>query len=234
MSGAYFASSGAVACQVLDLLYPGIIPMNRVNWTTTQPHECMYNYKLLQKSLLALHIDKKIAVDKLIRGKYQDNLEFLQWLKAFYDRHEPLLQPYDACARRSKGKGGARYNQKLGGAPVKKRARVATTGRRCSADAAEAEFAAVLKKMQDMKIKSNGLMEEKNALKAETCALLLPRGDQAERVKGERDFYVNKLEAIAELVHDAELSKATNAQTNLLGLSILDVLFATEEDEGGE
>ncbi|KAG6967560.1 hypothetical protein JG688_00006252 [Phytophthora aleatoria] len=161
------ASSGAVACQVLDLLYPGIIPMNRVNWTTTQPHECMHNYKLLQRSLLALHIDKKIPVDKLIR--------------------------------------------------------------------AEAEFAAVLKKMQDMKIKSNGLMEEKNALKAETCALrVLPRGDQAERVKGERDFYVNKLEAIAELVHDAELSKATNAQTNLLGLSILDVLFATEEDEGGE
>ncbi|KAG2821034.1 hypothetical protein PC129_g8831 [Phytophthora cactorum] len=230
MSGAYFASSGAVACQVLDLLYPGIIPMNRVNWTTTQPHECMHNYKLLQKSLLALHIDKNIPVDKLIRGKYQDNLEFLQWLKAFYDHHEPPLQPYDTCARRSKRKGGARYNQKLGGSPVKKRARVATTGRRCSADAAEAEFAAVLKKMQAMKIKSNGLMEERNALKAETCALR----EKAERVKGERDFYVNKLEAIAELVHDAELSKATNAQTNLLGLSILDVLFATEEDEGGE
>ncbi|KAG6968324.1 hypothetical protein JG687_00003808 [Phytophthora cactorum] len=185
------ASSGAVACQVLDLLYPGIIPMNRVNWTTTQPHECMHNYKLLQKSLLALHIDKNIPVDKLIRGKYQDNLEFLQWLKAFYDHHEPPLQPYDTS---------------------------------------EAEFAAVLKKMQAMKIKSNGLMEERNALKAETCALR----EKAERVKGERDFYVNKLEAIAELVHDAELSKATNAQTNLLGLSILDVLFATEEDEGGE
>ncbi|ETI41217.1 hypothetical protein F441_13481 [Phytophthora nicotianae CJ01A1] len=220
-------SSGAVVCQVLDVLYPGKIPMNRVDWTATQPHECVHNYKLLQRIFLSLQIDKKIPVDKLIHGKYQDNLEFLQWLKAFYDRHEPPLQPYDAHARRAKGKGGVQYNQKLKGALVKKKARAATPNRHCSAEVKDAEVAAVLEKMKDMKIKSDGLIEEKQALEVELHALR----EKTERIKDERDFYLNKLETIAELVHNAELSKSTSAQTNLLGLSILDVLFATEEDE---
>ena len=36
---------------------------------------------------------------------------------------------------------------------------------------------------------------------------------------------------IGDLVHEIELSKTTSAQTNFLGLSVLDVIYATEEDE---
>jgi hypothetical protein len=54
---------------------------------------------------------------------------------------------------------------------------------------------------------------------------------QHELVKSERDFYLKKLEEIAALVHESELSKTKTAQSSLLALSILDVLFATEEDE---
>ena len=50
-------------------------------------------------------------MDKLIRGKYQDNLEFCQWLKAFHDQTSGLLSAerrdgYDPAAARAKGKGG--------------------------------------------------------------------------------------------------------------------------------
>ncbi|KAG7382930.1 Microtubule-associated protein RP/EB member 1 [Phytophthora pseudosyringae] len=242
------ASSGAVACQVVDALYPGQMPMSRVDWTAARPHDCLGNYKLLQQSLAALKIDKHIPVDKLVRGKCQDNLAFLQWLKALYDRHEWPRQPYDALARRARGKGGAQYNKKLCGVaavesrtstPVKKRATADSTLRRrssrlCAAAAADVEedeeFAAVLEKMESLKIKSEGLTEEKEALVKQINEL----HEEVYRTEEERDFYYHKLLAIEELVHDAELSKTTSAQTNLLGLSVLDVLFATSEDEGEE
>jgi microtubule-associated protein, RP/EB family len=38
-------------------------------------------------------------VDKLVKAKYQDNLEWLQWLKAFFDRTGASPE-YDAVARR--------------------------------------------------------------------------------------------------------------------------------------
>lgn len=49
----------------------------------------------------AQHID----VDKLIRAKYQDNLEFMQWMKRFYDLNCPEGTDYDPVARRQIGKG---------------------------------------------------------------------------------------------------------------------------------
>lgn len=54
-------------------------------------------------------------MDKLIRAKYQDNLEFCQWLKAFYEQAgSPMREDYDACAIRERGKDGKQYNAKMG------------------------------------------------------------------------------------------------------------------------
>ncbi len=57
-----------------------------------------------------LHVDcfrpsKHIEVDKLVRAKYQDNLEFMQWFKRFYELNSNLANDYDAKAVRAKGKG---------------------------------------------------------------------------------------------------------------------------------
>ena len=172
--------SGAVACQVLDAVYPGRIAMSKVDWTASQEHEFMHNYKLLQQSFMALKIEKQIPVDRLIRGKYQDNLEFLQWLKAFYDtQRKALPMAYDARTQRAKGKGGAQYmyNNKMGerhtsSPSMKKRARLDNkTPRRQTSplrpkdgDTKTPEYTIVLEKMEHMKVTSKGLLEEKEAL----------------------------------------------------------------------
>ena len=67
------------------------------------------------------HIWQIIPVDKLIRGRFQDNFEFLQWFKKFFDANYDG-SPYDASEARGgdvlgmgpPGSGGSQSH--LGGA----------------------------------------------------------------------------------------------------------------------
>jgi RP/EB family microtubule-associated protein len=57
-----------------------------------------------------LKIEKYVDVDKLIKGLYMDNLEFMQWFKRFFEMAVADIGDYDPIERRSKGKGGAAFN----------------------------------------------------------------------------------------------------------------------------
>jgi RP/EB family microtubule-associated protein len=74
-------ANGCVACQLLDIMYPGKVPMNKVNWSAKQSFEFVANYKVLQTCFTKLSIERHVDVDRLITGKYMDNLEFMQWFK---------------------------------------------------------------------------------------------------------------------------------------------------------
>jgi len=92
-------SNGAVYCQIIDACHPGSVTMKKVNWAAKADHESIPNYKVLQQAFDRCQIQKHIEVDKLVRGKYQDNLEMLQWIKTYFDRTFPGVE-YDALARR--------------------------------------------------------------------------------------------------------------------------------------
>lgn len=100
---------GAVACQLLDIMHPGVVPMSKVNWAAKQNFEFVHNYKILQTSFTKLHIDKYIDVDRLITARYMDNLEFMQWFKRYFEMHVTEKGDYDCAAQRAKGKGGRDY-----------------------------------------------------------------------------------------------------------------------------
>lgn len=59
--------------------------MGKVKWNAKHDYEYVENYKVLQQAFLKNDIKRYIDVDKLIKAKYQDNLEFLQWMKRFFD-----------------------------------------------------------------------------------------------------------------------------------------------------
>merc|ERR1719389_309338 len=79
-------ASGAIYCQIVDSCHPGTVKMAKVNWMARSDHEYIPNYKILQAAFDKNNLEKHVDVDKLIRAKYQDNLEFLQWMKAMWDR----------------------------------------------------------------------------------------------------------------------------------------------------
>lgn len=92
-------ATGAVYCQIIDACYPGTVTMGKVKWNAKHDYEYVENYKVLQQAFLKNDIKRYIDVDKLIKAKYQDNLEFLQWMKRFFDI-KYNGQAYDASGRR--------------------------------------------------------------------------------------------------------------------------------------
>jgi len=90
--------TGGAYCQILDSVY-GDIPMTRVKMSAKHEYEFIANFKVLQNAFKAHKIDKPILIEKLVKCKMQDNLEFLQWMKRFWDANYHG-QGYDAVARR--------------------------------------------------------------------------------------------------------------------------------------
>ncbi|XP_077375370.1 microtubule-associated protein RP/EB family member 2 isoform X1 [Festucalex cinctus] len=78
-------SSGAAYCQFMDLLFPGCISLKKVKFQAKLEHEYIHNFKLLQASFKRMKVDKIIPVEKLVKGRFQDNLDFIQWFKKFFD-----------------------------------------------------------------------------------------------------------------------------------------------------
>jgi len=90
--------TGAAYCQIIDSVY-GDLPMTRVKMNAKREYEYLVNYKVLQNVFKAKKIDKPIPVEKLTKCKMQDNLDFLQWIKNFWDANYGG-QGYDPVERR--------------------------------------------------------------------------------------------------------------------------------------
>jgi len=97
----------------MDALYPGSFPFSRVKWGAKHEHEFVENYKILQAAFDKNGVKRHIDVAKLIKARYLDNLEFCQWLKAFFEKNYNG-EPYDALGRRK----NAQLHYILGGGKV--------------------------------------------------------------------------------------------------------------------
>ncbi|XP_034947191.1 microtubule-associated protein RP/EB family member 1 isoform X3 [Chelonus insularis] len=93
--------TGAVYCQFMDMLFPGCVPLKRVKFRTNLEHEYIQNFKILQGAFKKVNVDKVIPVDRLIKGRFQDNFEFLQWFKKFFDANYDGVE-YDAFEARGR------------------------------------------------------------------------------------------------------------------------------------
>lgn len=81
--------NGVLYLMIMDSLYPGKVPMRKIKQNAKQEWECLHNLKLLQNVFLDQGIKKNLDINRLAKCVYSDNLEFLQWLKRFYDRTHP-------------------------------------------------------------------------------------------------------------------------------------------------
>ncbi|KAG5952909.1 hypothetical protein E4U53_007604 [Claviceps sorghi] len=208
--------TGAALCQVFDSIYMDL-PMSRVKFNANGEWAYVQNFKILQSmcgmdayAFTKHQIDKPIPVEALIKCKMQDNLEFLQWTKKFWDLNFPD-HDYDAVARR---KGGALPASGAGAAAPRAPTSTGTARRGGSAAAAPR-----VAKAAGVGPGSAALQQENNTLKETVVGL-----------ERERDFYFSKLRDIELLIQqavedDPELEKQEDGLVKQIQL----ILYSTEE-----
>uniref|UniRef100_A0A8C6NK82 Microtubule-associated protein RP/EB family member 1 n=1 Tax=Nothobranchius furzeri TaxID=105023 RepID=A0A8C6NK82_NOTFU len=213
--------TGAAYCQFMDMLFPGCILLKKVKFNAKLEHEYIHNFKVLQAAFKRMNVDKIIAVERLVKGKFQDNFEFLQWFKRFFDanydgkEYDPLLMrqgqegtpppsnpgefihPKPKRSSRSAPMRTSPTAPKT--VPPPQRQINAPTPRRntpMTRNGGDAELVELNQQILDMKLTIDGLEKE-------------------------RDFYFGKL-------RDIELICQENENSSVLG-KIIDILYATEE-----
>lgn len=233
--------TGAAYCQYMDMLFSGSVPMKRVKFRTNLEHEYIQNFKILQAAFKKMSVDKIIPIDRLIKGRFQDNFEFLQWFKKFfdanYDGHD-----YDALgARENMPMGfGAGAGTKLT-APPKKMGSAMTAPLKQSVAAAKPISKVVpTRSVQAPAAGRPGAVAPKTAREAnggsaaaaavnhhqieELSTQLMDMKMNVEGLEKERDFYFSKLRDIEIMCQEVE-----GGETQPLVQKILDVLYQTED-----
>ncbi|KAH8176551.1 hypothetical protein LIA77_04969 [Sarocladium implicatum] len=198
--------TGAALCQVFDSIYMDV-PMSRVKFNVNGDYAYIQNFKVLQNTFAKHQIDKPIPVEALVKCKMQDNLEFLQWTKKFWDLNFPD-HDYDAVARRKGAPLGA-----AGGAP---RAAASAPARRAGGGTTPSGGPRVAKAAGP----GTAALQNENATLKETVAGL----------ERERDFYFSKLRDIELMIQQAvEDDPKLEEQEDGLVKQIQAILYSTEE-----
>ncbi|XP_055386708.1 microtubule-associated protein RP/EB family member 2-like [Condylostylus longicornis] len=77
--------SGIAYCQLMEKIFPGSVAMKKLKVNAKMDHEYIWNLKLFQSAFTKLECDKTVPINQLMKGKFQDNFEFLLWFKRFYE-----------------------------------------------------------------------------------------------------------------------------------------------------
>ncbi|XP_059644734.1 microtubule-associated protein RP/EB family member 1A-like [Cornus florida] len=215
------AASGAVQCQVMDMTYPGVVPMHKVNFDAKTEYDMIQNYKVLQEVFNKLKIDKHIEVNKLVKGRPLDNLEFLQWLKRYCDSVNGgiMNENYNPVERRSKS--GKERNPR-GSYKNSKSLQANNSHNPGSGDGMGVNKTSGIKqgKTGAAAIEANNLGEIQ-ALSKEVTDLKL----SVDLLEKERDFYFAKL-------RDIEILCQTPKLENLpMAVAVKKILYAVDEKE---
>ncbi|ODN83402.1 hypothetical protein L202_01545 [Cryptococcus amylolentus CBS 6039] len=200
--------TGSVYCQITDSIY-GDLPMSRVKYNARMEYEYLDNFKILQKAFVRHKIEKPIPVDKLIKCKMQDNLEFLQWMKKYWDLHS-RGEGYDAQGRA----GGIIPSTSTATRPS---AAAARTGTRT------AHVASVPGS------RSTSTSAASNAQVAAMQARVAEIEAHSESLLKERDFYFDKLRNIELILQDRLAVEGVSQEETDVMTKIQDILYATIE-----
>lgn len=202
--------SGAAHCQIIDSIYNDV-PLSKVKFNTMHEYDYVANFKVLQNAFAAHGIDKVVPVERLTKLKFQDNLEFLQWIKKYWDSHFPGGS-YDAEGRRK----GAVGMKKAGSNPrISSSAAVPLKKAPSNSEVSRTPLTKTSASRSAVGVSEEVL----NNLNKQITELRIT----VDGVEKERDFYFNKLREIEIMVQSRE-SEAPG-----LIKDITKILYSTEE-----
>ncbi|KAK3771062.1 hypothetical protein RRG08_002108 [Elysia crispata] len=222
-------SSGAAYCQLLDLLFPSCVGLKKVKFGTKLEHESIQNFKVLQSAFKKLGVDKQlqaafdklgvdkiVPVEKLVKGKFQDNFEFVQWFKRFFDANYEGGE-YDPVAARGGETMGSGKSVGMNKAPTSKAAPKPAQHTQKMKQPTRSPATNNTRRSPGMANNAGGDSQVVDELNRQIEQLTMDK----EGLEKERDFYFNKLREIEIICQDHDALGHVK--------EIMDVLYATEE-----
>ena len=219
--------TGAAYCQFMDMLFSNCVELKKVKFGTKFGTKSEYeslsiqNFKVLQASFKKMQVDKIIPLDKLSKGRFQDNFEFLQWFKKFFDANYQG-QEYDPLAARNGvevgGTGGSRM------APATSNGNNKMAARTTVAKNSSANRVSAASRSRSIGGGAGGVTSV--AQKEELNAQILQKNLMIEGLEKERNFYFEKLRYIEVLAQEHE---AVDGDVSGISQKVLGVLCATED-----
>jgi len=201
--------TGAALCQIYDSIFQDL-PMSKVKFGVNAEYAYVQNFKILQNTFAKHSIDRSVPVEALIKCKMQDNLEFLQWTKRFWDQYYPGGE-YDALARRK-----ASGPSSVGAPPTAMRSSNTSAARR-----GVTPTGATARPPRALGVGGGSTM-----LASEVAQLK----ETVESLERQRTFYFDKLRDI-ELLIQQEVERDPDVEKDEEGLvkRVQNVLYSTEE-----
>lgn len=223
--------TGSAYCQFMDMLFPGTISLRKVKVDAKLEHEYINNFKALQNCMKKIRIEKVIPVEKLVKGRFQDNFEFVQWFKKFFDANYDGKE-YDALAARdglplTANEGKATNNSK----PLQRPANRVGAPASQMAPRKPAPAPAASKSVSNTSSKNsltnmNASAQINAELQTENIRLVSEVNEIRSTLDGlekERDFYFGKLRDIEVLCQEQEGEEVPVLK------KILEILYATAD-----
>ena len=195
--------------------------MHKVNFDAKTEYDMIQNYKILQEVFNKLKIDKHIEVNRLVKGRPLDNLEFLQWLKRYCDSVNGgiMNENYNPVERRCKGGKDRNLRCSIKGSKSLQTNIVNHSGSGTALNSNPTSGA--------KQIRPSGVENEPNksaeieALSQQVADLKIAMG----HLEKERDFYFAKL-------RDIEiLCQASEVDNNPMTVATKKILYADEAKE---
>uniref|UniRef100_W5NHM3 Microtubule-associated protein RP/EB family member 3 n=1 Tax=Lepisosteus oculatus TaxID=7918 RepID=W5NHM3_LEPOC len=206
--------SGAAYCQFMDMLFPGCVHLKKVKFQAKLEHEYIHNFKVLQAAFKKMSVDKIIPVEKLVKGKFQDNFEFVQWFKKLFDAnydgkdYDPLL---------------ARQGQDVAPSPNPVPQRTSPTApKNMPAPQRHVNTTPSVGIRKNPPVARNG-GSDTDAQIMELNQQLMELKLTVDGLEKERDFYFSKLRDIELICQEHE------SENNPVISRIIEILYATEE-----
>jgi RP/EB family microtubule-associated protein len=187
----------------------------------------VFAYFYFQASFKKMNVDKIIPVDRLVKGRFQDNFEFIQWFKKFFDANYDG-QPYDPIAAR----GGLDLGVNAAASPKPMASKTSAVTSKSSAVTSKASTVASKPPVANSNRRTNATPAAGSAARApspvanyqqleELTGQLIESKLTIEGLEKERDFYFGKLRDIELICREMEESECTQ--------KMLAVLYATED-----
>lgn len=216
--------TGSAYCQFMDMLFPGNISLRKCKLDAKLEHQYITNFKELQNCMKKIRIEKVIPVEKLVKGRFQDNFEFVQWFKKFFDanydgrEYDPVAarDGLPLCANEGKATNTSKplKNPAMRAAPqmAVKKPVGAAVGKPVSNHSSKNSLHAAGGNNAELQAENLRMLNEVNEIKSTLDGL-----------EKERDFYFGKLRDIEVLCQEHEAENLECVK------KILEILYATAD-----